>query len=99
VRDAVIREVVEAATRARSLAVQLETSKKTLATAAEAQKLAEQRKEFGVGVVLEDIQTQQDLTRERNDFVGAVAEYDKAQYALQKAVGAALNSAPPPAAK
>jgi outer membrane protein TolC len=87
IRDAILREVVETLARFRSLADQLGTVKHNLETAVEAEKLAEQRKEFAVGAVLEDIQTQQDLSRARSDFVTIVAEYDKAQYALQKAIG------------
>ena len=37
--------------------------------------------------MLEDIQAQQALTQARADYVTAVAEYDKAQYLLNKAVG------------
>ena len=45
------------------------------------------RKEFGVVAVLEDIQAEQDLTRTRLDYVTAIAEFNKAQYALLKATG------------
>lgn len=89
-RDEITREVVETLTRFRSLADQLVTSQRNLQIAVEAQKLAVQRKEFAVGAVLEDIQTQQDLTRARSEFVGIVAEYNKVQYALQRAIGNAL---------
>ena len=41
----------------------------------------------GVGAVLEDIQAQQELTRARSDYLSAVAEFNKAQYGLAKAVG------------
>jgi len=40
-----------------------------------------------VGVVLENIQAEQDLTRARLDVLTAIAEVNKAQYALKKAVG------------
>jgi outer membrane protein TolC len=90
-KDAVVREVVEAFTRCNSLSDQLDAARKNMETATEAEKLAEQRHEFGVGAVLEDIQTQKDLTAARNDYVGVVAEYNKAQYALERAVGKALN--------
>jgi outer membrane protein TolC len=36
---------------------------------------------------LETIQTEQDLTRARLDYLQAVAEFDRAQYALCKATG------------
>ena len=50
-------------------------------------RLARERKEFAVGVVLENIQAEQDLTRARLDYLRAVAEFDKAQYALLRAAG------------
>jgi OMF family outer membrane factor len=86
-RDQITREVVESITRFRSLSEQLNTAKHNLELAAEAEKLAEQRQEFAIGAVLEDIQTQQDLTRARNDFINAVAEFNKSQYALLHAIG------------
>ena len=86
-RDAITREVVEAFTRAHSLADQLETTRRELAAAEEAQRLTLARKEFGVGVVLENIQAEQDLTRARLDHLRTVAGYVKAEYALRRAAG------------
>ena len=43
--------------------------------------------EFGVAIVLETIQAEQELTRARADYAAITAEFDKAQYALQQAVG------------
>jgi outer membrane protein TolC len=40
------------------------------------------------GAVLEAIQAEQDLTHARLDYVNAVAEYNQAQYALERARGA-----------
>ena len=50
-------------------------------------RLTRARKQFGVGAVLEDIQAEQELTRSRLDYLNAVAEFNKAQYALAKATG------------
>ncbi len=86
-RDDIIRQVVEAFTRWQSLADQLDTAKRALLAAEESLRLSQQRKEFAVGVVLETIQSEQDLTRARLDYLKAVAEFDKAQYALSKAIG------------
>jgi outer membrane protein TolC len=58
-----------------------------LQAAAETLKLSEERKEFAVGNVLEVIQAEQDLTRARADYANAVVDYDKAQYALTRAIG------------
>ena len=87
VRDEVIRQVVEAHTRVHSLAAQLATLRRALATAEEAFRLTRERKEQGVGIVLERIFAEQELTRARSDYVAAVAEFNKAQYGLQRAVG------------
>ncbi len=89
-KDAVIAQVVGALTRVRSLAAQMELARQNLGTAAETLRLTRERKQFGVGIVLEDIQAQQALTQARSVYVSAVAEYDKAQYALRQAVGGLL---------
>lgn len=86
-RDEVTCQVVEAFTRWHSLADQLATARRALAAAEEGLRLAQQRKEFAVGVVLETIQAEQDLTRARLDYLKAVAELNQAQYALSRATG------------
>ena len=86
-RDDLIRQVVEAVTHWQSLGDQLATTRRALAAAEEGLRLAQQRKEFAVGIVLETIQAEQDLTRARLDFLKAIAEFNKAQYALRKATG------------
>ncbi len=87
IRDQITREVVETATRVRSLSDQIATARRALTNAEGTLRLTLERKEFGVGIVLENIQAQQDLTRARSDYLQAVAEFDKAQYALRTAVG------------
>src|SRR5713226_8198153 len=87
VQDEVVRQVVEGQTRVDSLRDQLGTVKQNLATASETLRLTRERKQFGVGAVLEDIQAQQDLTQARSDFVTTIAEYNKAEYILSRAVG------------
>lgn len=86
-RDELTRQVVEAFTRWQSLSDQLDTTRRALAAAEESLQLAQQRKEFAVGVVLETIQAEQDLTRARLDYVKAVAEFNKAQYTMKKVTG------------
>lgn len=85
--DEVAREVVEAFARWQSSAEQIQTVRRALAAAEEGLRLAQQRKEFAVGIVLENIQAEQDLARTRLDYLKAVTEFNKAQYALNKAVG------------
>jgi outer membrane protein TolC len=90
----IARQVTEAHARSQSLADQLATARTVLRTAGEALRLTRERKSFAVGAVLEDIQAQQDFTRARFDFLNAVAEFDKAQYALARAVGGVAEVAP-----
>jgi outer membrane protein TolC len=86
-KDEVIRQVVESTTRLQSLAEQVGIAQRGLATAEEALNLAQQRKEFGVGIVLEHLQSEQDLTRARLDFLKSVAEFNQAQYQLLRLTG------------
>ena len=86
-KDVIISQVVSSLARVQSLAGQIELAKHNLATATESLRLTRERKQFGVGVVLEDIQAQQDLNQARSDFVTALAEFNKAQYGLSRAAG------------
>ncbi len=90
-KDEITRQVVEAHTLVQSLSDQIPASRQNLATATEALHLAQQRKEFGVGIVLEEIQAQQELVRARSDYLTAVAEFNKAQFALRRAVGTPVS--------
>ena len=86
-KDQIVGQVVENHARLGSLADQIEATKQNLATADETLRLSRERKELGVGIVLEDIQSQQEVTRARGDYLTAVAEFNKAQYALARAIG------------
>jgi outer membrane protein TolC len=85
--DDVTRQVVEAFTHWQSLGDQLDVARQALQSAEQALRLARQRQEFAVGIVLENIQAEQDLTRARLDYLKTVADFDRAQYALLKAIG------------
>lgn len=87
VSDAITREVVENFERVILLRAQLSTAKDGVAAAQEALKLARDRKEFAVGIVLETLQSEQDVTKARLDYVNTVMELNKAQYRLKAAVG------------
>jgi outer membrane protein TolC len=91
--DEIVREVVEASTRMQSQLEQIDVAKRALGSAEEALRLVRQRREFGVGIVLENILAERDFTQARNDYLHAVAELNKAQYELSKAVGG-LAAAP-----
>ncbi|HWV98837.1 MAG TPA: TolC family protein [Candidatus Acidoferrum sp.] len=93
-KDEVISQVVTAVARMQSLSEQIELTKRNLATASETLRLTRERKQYGVGIVLEDIQAQQDLTQARSEYFTSLAEYNKAQYALSKAVGGVPNETP-----
>jgi outer membrane protein TolC len=86
-RDEITRQVVEAHTRVHSLADQIDYSRKALSAAEQSLKLARQRQQFGVGEVLENIQAAQDLTRARLDYLTAITEFNRAQFALRRAIG------------
>jgi outer membrane protein TolC len=86
-KDLIISQVVASLVRVNSMAAQIRLAERNLATAGETLRLTRQRKQYGVGIVLEDIQAQQALTQARSDYVTALAEYDKAQYGLSRAVG------------
>jgi outer membrane protein TolC len=94
IADEIARQVTESFVRWQSLADQIQTSSAAVRAAEGALQLTRQRKEFGVGAVLEDINAQQDLTRAQLDYVGIVAEFNKAQFSLLKATGGLPGSAP-----
>ena len=79
--------MVEARARVQSQADQLAISSRAIQAAEETLRLSQQRKELAVGVVLETVQAEQELTRARLDYLNAIAEYNKAQYALKRAIG------------
>jgi outer membrane protein TolC len=91
-KDIIISQVVSSHTKVVSVAGQLSLARTNLATATQALTLTHDRKQYGVGAVLEDIQAQQDLTRARGEYLTAVAEHNKAQYTLQRAVGGFTTS-------
>ena len=91
-KDTVTAEVVTSLTRVQSLADQIALVQQKVASADETVRLTRERKQYGVGIVLEDIQAQQDLTRARGDYVTTIAEYNKAEYGLSRAVGGLSQS-------
>jgi outer membrane protein TolC len=87
IENEISSEVVNAFVRVQSLRDQLDFAKRVLATAQESLRLAQLRKEFAVGIVLENIQAEQDLTRARFDYLKTMADFNSAQYALSRAIG------------
>lgn len=86
-KDDIVAQVVAGLTHLQSVAEQIKLAESKVAFAAETLRVTSERKQFGVGIVLEDLQAQQDLDRARSDYVRLLAEYNKAQYSLSRAVG------------
>jgi outer membrane protein len=90
-RDQIGTEVVNGYTQVQSLFEQLRVARLNVNAAEETLRLTRHRKELGVGVVLEDIQAQQELLKARSDLVTIVTELNQQQYALLHNVGASLG--------
>jgi outer membrane protein TolC len=91
-KDDIIAQVVAALARLQSVSDQITLAENKLAFATETLRVTNERKQYGVGVVLEDLQAQQDLDRARSDYVNLLAEYNKAQYTLSRAIGSLPGS-------
>jgi len=90
-KDAIVSDVVTSLTRMNSAANRIGLAESHLNTAGETSRLTRERKEFGVGIVLEDILAQQALTQGRSAYINALTDYNKAQFALEKAIGGPLE--------
>lgn len=86
-RDEVIRQVVEAQSHVTYLGQQLKIAEEGVRSAEQGYKLSLARKQFAVGIVLEALQSQQDLIQARLDYAGTVGELNKAQVRLKTAAG------------
>ena len=87
VRDAIRRQVVEQHTRLRALNEQVSLARRALESADRTAQLSRQRRETGVGAVLEDVLSEDELSRARRDYLAIIADYNAAQYALRFAIG------------
>jgi outer membrane protein TolC len=86
-KDDVTSQVVSSLAHAQSRSDQIQLAEAKLASATDTVRVTHERKQYGVGIVLEDIQAQQDLERARADYLSAIAEFNKAEYELSKAIG------------
>jgi OMF family outer membrane factor len=86
-KEAIVAEVVAAQEQAKVLAKEVEAAREGLKAAEENNKLTHERQEFAVGIVLETVLAEQELTRARTDYLNAVTANNAAQYLLLKAVG------------
>jgi outer membrane protein TolC len=86
-RQGIAQQVVDALAAAQAARDQMRLAREGVQLAEKSLSLSMQRRQFGVYAVTEIIQAQQDLTRSRNSYAGALAQYAKAQYALAQATG------------
>jgi len=77
------RQVVEQHAHLQSVSEQLTFSRSSLEATESTVRLSRERRESGVGAVLEDLQAEDELARARRDYFAMTAEYNKAQYALR----------------
>jgi outer membrane protein TolC len=84
--------VVDGYTQVQSLFEQLRVARLNLNSAEDTLRLTRHRKELGVGIVLEDIQAQQELLKARSDYVAIVTQLNQEQYGLMRSVGAPLRT-------
>ena len=83
----IARQVIEGRAQVDGLREQVGLAESAMAAAGETLRLTRDRKQLGVGSVLEDIQAQQELVRARTQYFASVTELNKAQYALLRALG------------
>lgn len=87
IKEAIVAEVVSAQEQVKSLARQVDAAREGVKAAEENNRLTHERQEFAVGIVLETVLAEQELTRARMDYVGTVTAHNAAQYDLMKALG------------
>jgi len=91
-KDDIVAQVVAGLARLQSVSDQITLAEAKLGFATETLRVTHERKQYGVGAVLEDLQAQQDLDRARSDYVNLLAEYNKAQYSIRRAIGSVPGS-------
>jgi OMF family outer membrane factor len=87
IKEAIVAEVVAANEQVKALAKQVEAAREGVKAAEENNKLTHERQEFAVGIVLETVLAEQELTQARIDYLDAVTAHNAAQYLLSKSVG------------
>lgn len=93
VLDQVAREVVEAHARVESRRKQLESARKVIGSAEESYRRNVERIHGGVGLPLESLQSLQALATVRREYVRTVADFNAAQFQLQRAMGYPVDGA------
>jgi outer membrane protein TolC len=99
VRDEIGRQVTEGWARTRSLSDQIQIAHRAVEAARQTLDLTRDRREFAVGNVLEVIVSAQELSRARLEWIRLVAEHNKAQFLLNRAVGGTADFSSPTGTK
>jgi outer membrane protein TolC len=86
-KESIIADVVSALERAKALASEVKAAREAVKAAEENNKLSRSRQEFAVGIVLETVMSEQDLTRARLDYLETITAHNAAQFALQQTLG------------
>lgn len=86
-RQRVGEEVRRSDARLRARREELQAARQEIADAEEALRLNQERQRLGVGLPLEVLQAEEAVTRGRRDYLGAVTDYNVAQYRLWSAMG------------
>jgi OMF family outer membrane factor len=87
IKEAIVAEVVASQEQVKTLAKEVEAAREAVKAAEQNNKLTHERQEFAVGIVLETVLAEQELTKARLDYLNAVTSHNAAQYLLMKALG------------
>lgn len=86
-RNLVVEDVVSSLARTDSAARQLHSAALAVESSRKSLDLADQRRDFAIAEILENLDAQRDLTIARLDHITALADHNIAQFALVRAIG------------
>ena len=87
VMDQVASEVAEAHTQVASRKEEIELAKAGIQSAVDSYRRNSERVRNGLGLPIETLQSMQALDQARRQYVRAVADYNRAQFRLHRALG------------
>ena len=85
--DQVAREIVEAHSQVQSRSMQIETAREAVSAAQDSFRRNWERIQNGQGLPIEVLQSIQALTNAQKEYTRAVADYNVAQFTLQRSLG------------
>ena len=88
----IIVQVVAAHARLNSMSSQLDSARQAMTSIEKNLALSRERKTFAVGEVLENIDAEEQWTKTRMDYINVLAEYNKTQFAMIRALGLVPSS-------